>query len=363
MNYTVRKSEKIVIAMSGGIDSSVAAFLLKNAGNDCIGITLKLVKNSISDITEGKTCCSYDDILDAKKIAYKLEMPHYVLNFTEVFEKKVIQDFINKYTEGLTPNPCIECNRIIKFHELLHRVQQIGYTYLATGHYARIIYNERTGRYNLLKATDILKDQSYFLYMMTQEQLQYTLFPLGNMSKKEVRALANDNRLHNYKKPDSQDICFIKDNNYAEFIETHASLIPEYGNFVYTDGKKIGTHKGIHRYTIGQRKGLEVCSGRRLYVCSKDILNNTIVLGQEKDLLKKSFDITNINLISTDTIKIPMHLSVKTRYSHTAESATVIQTDTDVISICFDEPQKFICPGQSAVLYDGDSVVGGGIIR
>jgi len=356
-------SKKIVIAMSGGIDSSVAAFLLKNTGNDCIGITLKLVKNSINDTAEGKTCCSYNDTMDARKVAFKIGIPHYVLNFTDAFETLVIKDFIDKYIYGLTPNPCIECNRHIKFDKFLLRAQQIGYPYIATGHYARIIYNERTGRYNLLKAIDISKDQSYVLYTMTQEQLKHTLFPLGNMNKKEVRALAYDNKLHNSEKPDSQDICFINDNDYAGFIEKHISHMPAQGSFIDNDGRVLGTHKGIHRYTIGQRRGLDICSGRRMYVCSKDSTSNTIVLGTENDLLRKTFEINYINLITTDTIENPMHLFVKTRYSRSAEPATVIQKDTDVISICFDEPQKFICPGQSAVLYDGNSVVGGGIIR
>ena len=358
----INESRKIIVAMSGGIDSSVAALLLKNAGYDCIGITLKLYSNADNKI-EGKTCCSYDDTLDAKRVAFRLGIPHYVLNFTAAFKELVIKNFIEKYTDGLTPNPCIECNKHIKFDKLLQRAKLLGYPYVATGHYARISFNEKTGRYNLFKAIDISKDQSYVLYNMTQEQLKYTVFPLGNMSKKEVRALALANGLHNSNKPDSQDICFVPDNDYASFIDNHTSIPSKHGDFVDAYGNKIGTHKGIYRYTIGQRRGLNASFGRRMYVCGKNNINNSIVLGNESDLYRKSFEITDINLISKDSIESPEHLYVKIRYSHLEKAATVTQTDADTISICYDEPQKFICPGQSAVIYDHDSVVGGGIIK
>lgn len=351
---------KAVIAMSGGVDSSVAAYLIKEKGYGMVGVTLKLFDKE-KQIIEEKSCCNSSDIEDAKKVAKKLGIEHEVFNFSDDFNKYVINKFISDYENARTPNPCIECNRHIKFKKLLEYANDIGYKNVVTGHYARI---EKSGdRYLLKKGIDEKKDQSYVLYSLTKEQLRHIILPLGSMSKDEVRKIAADNGFINARKKESQDICFIPDGDYASFIEGYTGKIYPDGDFVNLDGEVLGTHKGIIRYTIGQRKGLNLSLPKPMYVCKTDIENNRVILGDNCDLFSKSLDADNINLIACDDIKTPIRLKAKIRYSQKEEYATVVQTDTDSLHIEFDNPQRAITSGQAVVLYDGDTVVGGGVIR
>lgn len=353
--------KKALIAMSGGVDSSVAALLIKNQGYESTGITMKLYNNDI-DNTPDKTCCSVDDIADARAVCNKLGIPYYVFNFTDSFDEQVIQRFINAYENGATPNPCIDCNRYIKFDRLMRRMKELEMDYVVTGHYARIEYNENTGRYELKKAVDGSKDQSYVLYSLTQEQLAHTLFPLGGMSKSEIRKIAEANNLINAHKKDSQDICFVPDGKYAEFIESYTGKKYPDGDFVDLNGNVLGTHKGIIRYTIGQRKGLGLALPAPMYVCQKDLENNKVVLCSNGELFSKELYADNINLITCEKIDKPIKVNARVRYNQKEQPATVIQIEEDKLHIVFDEPQRAISKGQAVVLYDGDTVVGGGTI-
>ncbi|MCH5298717.1 MAG: tRNA 2-thiouridine(34) synthase MnmA [Ruminococcus sp.] len=354
--------KKALIAMSGGVDSSVAALLIKEMGYESIGITMKLYDNE--DIGEKKenTCCSLDDIADAKAVCYRLGIPHYVFNFRDSFNEQVIERFIRAYETGATPNPCIDCNRYIKFDRLLRRMYELEMDYVVTGHYARIEFDERLGRYVLKKAVDDSKDQSYVLYSLTQEQLAHTLFPLGFMNKTEVRKTAEENKFINAKKHDSQDICFVPDGKYAEFIEQYRGKSYSKGEFVDKNGNVLGEHKGIIRYTIGQRKGLGLALPAPMYVCEKDLENNKVVLCSNEELFSKELYANELNLITCDRISEPMKIKAKVRYNQKEQSATVEQVGDDLIHIVFDEPQRAICKGQAVVMYDGDTVVGGGTI-
>lgn len=351
-----------MIAMSGGVDSSVAAFLIKQQGYDTTGITLKLFSNEDIGISREKTCCSLEDVEDARSVAYRLGIPYYVYNFTDRFKENVIDRFINAYMSGSTPNPCIDCNRYIKFEQLLLRAIQLDFDYLVTGHYAIIEKDAATGRYFLKKAADETKDQSYFLYSLTKNQLAMILFPLGHLSKSEVRRLAESNGFINAHKHDSQDICFVRNGDYAGFIEQYTGRSFAPGSFVSKNGEVLGTHNGIIRYTIGQRKGLGISASEPMYVC--DILPeyNRVVLGNERELYSKAVIATQINLIPYDRIESSLRAKAKIRYRHKEESATVEQIDEDTLHIEFDIPQRAISKGQSVVLYDGDYVIGGGII-
>ncbi|WP_461257825.1 tRNA 2-thiouridine(34) synthase MnmA [Treponema sp. R80B11-R83G3] len=348
-------AEKAVIAMSGGVDSSVAAALMLEKDFQCVGITLKLYKGE-------SRCCSLADVNDARNVAFSLGMDHYVLNFTEEFDKQVIRHFIETYEQGATPNPCIECNRHIKFNLLLLRARQLDFNYLVTGHYARTA-KDASGRYLLLKALDEKKDQSYVLYCLTQKQLQCSLFPLGGLSKNEVRKIAEDKKFVNAAKGESQDICFVPDGDYGNFIENYTGKTYPPGDIIDIEGKKIGTHKGLIRYTIGQRRGLGVAANYPVYVTSKSTAANTVTLGADDALFRKSLSAKNINLIACEDLKKPLRVMVKTRYLQTAQSATAEQTGEDNLHIEFDSPQRAITPGQAVVMYDGDIVVGGGTIE
>ena len=354
--------EKVIIAMSGGVDSSVAAHLLKNQGYETIGITLKLFNNEDANINKDKTCCSLDDVEVARNISYKLGMPHYVLNFSEAFKTDVIDRFVKTYCAGGTPNPCIDCNRFIKFEKLMLRVKQLDFNYLATGHYAVIEYDPNAERYFLKKSTDRTKDQTYVLYSLTQEQLSKTLFPLGALHKKQVREIAAENGFINAGKHDSQDICFVRDGDYSRFIEGYSNGVPPAGDFIDMSGNIIGRHKGIVHYTIGQRKGLGISFARPMYVCKKNISNQTVVLGSESDLYTKSLVAEDINLIACDNIYKPLRLKTKVRYKQEEQWATVEQTGEGTLHIEFDLPQRAIARGQAVVFYDEDIVVGGGTI-
>lgn len=355
--------EKAIIAMSGGVDSSVAALLCSQMNYECIGATMKLFDNEDTCIPKEQTCCSLEDVEDAKSIAQLLGMKHYVFNFKDDFREKVINKFVCSYESGSTPNPCIECNRHLKFEKLFQRAKELGYDYVATGHYARIEYDNKKGQYLLKKASDQTKDQSYVLYSMTKEQLAHTLFPLGKLSKAEVRAIAEQHGFINAKKHDSQDICFVKDGDYVGFIEKYTGKTYPEGNFIDKEGNILGKHKGIIRYTVGQRRGLGISAENPLYVSAINPAYNTVTLVSDNDLYTKSLIAKDINLISVESIEQPMRVTAKVRYRHKEKPATVTKIDSDTIKVEFDEPQRAITKGQSVVLYDGDIVVGGGIIQ
>ncbi|MDR3192661.1 MAG: tRNA 2-thiouridine(34) synthase MnmA [Treponema sp.] len=352
--------------MSGGVDSSVAAALMLKQGYRCAGVTLKLYsgEDGAGNAAPGvrlRGCCSLADVNDARQAAYRLGMPHYVLNFTEAFRDEVIRRFVETYEAGATPNPCIDCNRYIKFERLLYRAGQLGFDLLVTGHYARI---EREGsRFLLKKAADLKKDQSYVLYCLTQEQLEKTRFPLGGMNKSQVREMASELGFANAEKPDSQDICFVPDGDYGAFMERRAGKPYPGGDIVDKSGKILGRHRGLVRYTIGQRRGLGVAMNEPVYVSAKDTAANTVTLGPEADLYSKTLRAGNINLIALPRLERPVRVRVKTRYLQAEQWATAEQTGEDEIRIEFDQAQRALTPGQAAVMYDGDTVVGGGVIR
>ena len=353
---------KALIAMSGGVDSSVAAYLMKDKGYDCIGATMKLFQNEDIGLSKEHTCCSIDDVEDARRVATSLDMPFYVLNFSENFKEKVVDKFVSCYENGLTPNPCIECNRHLKFEHLYNKAKELGYEYVVTGHYSRIDYNESTGRYELKKATDPTKDQSYVLYTMTQEQLSHTLFPLGHMTKDQVRELAELKSFINAKKHDSQDICFVPNGKYAEFIESYTKKRYPEGDFVDLEGNVLGRHKGIIRYTIGQRRGLGLSLKKSMYVVKVDPISNTVVLGYNDDLFTTTLCAKDVNLISIPEITGELRCKARPRYNAKEAWATVTRLDEDRIQVVFDEPQRAITKGQAVVLYDKDTVIGGGTI-
>ena len=352
---------KALISMSGGVDSSLAAKLMKDKGFDCIGCTMKLYHNEDAGIESSRTCCSLDDVEDARSVAYKLGMPFYVFNFTDAFRDTVIRKFIESYENGITPNPCIDCNRYMKFDKLYERAKTLGCDYIVTGHYARI--EEENGKFVLKKALDETKDQSYVLYSMTQDQLVHTMFPIGSMQKTEVRAIAKESGFVNADKPDSQDICFVPNGDYASVIELQTGKESAEGNFVDKQGNNLGRHKGVIHYTIGQRKGLGVSSTEPLYVCNICPKDGNVVLGSNDDLFSREADVSDFNWISGEVPGSEFRCKAKIRYRQPEQWVTVIPTGADTVHIVFDEPQRAITPGQAAVFYDGDTVLGGGTIK
>lgn len=354
--------EKCLIAMSGGVDSAVAALLVKKMNIECVGATMKLLGGGGIELDEEHACCSKEDIADAKKVAEKLGMEHYVYDFSEHFAKKVVDKFVHAYETGATPNPCIECNRYLKFERLFEEAENLGCDSIATGHYARVEYNGENGRWCLKKAKDISKDQSYVLYSLSQNQLSKVIFPLGDMTKAEARKIAEENGFINAHKKESQDICFVKNEDYTDFIERYTGKSYPCGNFVDTDGNILGNHKGIIHYTVGQRKGLGLALPAPLYVCRLDTEKNEVVLCPNEGLFTKELTANNINLISVPDLYTPMRIKAKVRYRHTEQDATAVQIDENTIQVTFDEPQRAITKGQAVVLYDGDTVVGGGTI-
>ena len=355
-------NNRALIAMSGGVDSSVAAWMMKDRGYDCVGVTMKLYSNEDIALDKEKTCCSLDDVEDARDVCRRIDIPFYVLNFSEKFDEYVIQKFIRTYEAGGTPNPCIDCNRHLKFEKLMQRMHELDCDYVVTGHYARITYNEETGRYELRKAVDPSKDQSYVLYNLSQEQLKHVRFPLGEFHKTEIRQLAAEHGFINADKHDSQDICFVPDGDYASFIEKYTGKKAEPGNFVLEDGTIMGRHKGQIRYTIGQRKGLGLSLPAPLYVCRKDVEKNEVVLGKSERLFTTTLYADDVNLISMDRIEEPIRCKARIRYKQKEDWATVSDMGDGRIKIEFDQPQRGITRGQAVVLYDDDLVIGGGTI-
>lgn len=350
-----------MIAMSGGVDSSVAAYLMQQAGYDCMGVTMKLYENEDAGVPRGHTCCALDDVEDARRVAYALGMPYYVFNYKDAFREQVMARFAAAYQRGATPNPCLDCNRYLKFGLLETRARALGCEVLATGHYARI-EQLPDGRYTLRKAVDASKDQSYVLAWLTQEQLVHTRFPLGGLHKTEAREIAEAHGFCNAHKHDSQDICFVPDGDYVTFLQRQGlTLTP--GDFLDEAGRVLGRHRGLPCYTIGQGKGLGVAVGRHVYVLEKDRDRNAIVLGDDSALYASSLLASHVNWISGQIPAAPVRCAAKTRYSQVETPCTAYPLPDGGLRVVFDQPQRAITAGQAVVLYDGDEVLGGGTIE
>lgn len=353
---------KVVVGMSGGVDSSVAAYLLKQQGYEVIGVTMQIWQDAERIVEEENGgCCGLSAVEDARRVAAQLEIPYYVMNFKDSFQKNVVDYFVEEYLNGRTPNPCIACNRYVKWESLLQRSLSIGADYIATGHYARIV-KLPNGRYTLRRSATLAKDQTYALYNLTQEQLQRTLMPVGEYSKEEIRKIAEDIQLQVANKPDSQDICFVPDGDYAGFIEKTAGKQLQKGNFVTVDGTVLGEHKGIIHYTVGQRKGLGLALGYPAFVLEIRPETNEVVIGTHEESMAKSLRAGNLNFMSIEDLAEPLRVFTKIRYNHRGVWATIEKTGEDEILCTFEEPQRAVTPGQAVVFYDGEYVLGGGTI-
>ena len=348
--------------MSGGVDSAVAALLIKESGSECAGATMTLFPPG-GPKRESAACLTSQGAEDARAVAAGLGIPFLIFDMSEEFRRDVVERFITSYRSGATPNPCVECNRFLKFGKFLDRAAEAGYCEIATGHYAKIERDPLSGRMLLKKGADEKKDQSYFLYSLTQQQLSRTKFPLGSLTKDEVREIAEAHRLTVAQKHESQDICFVPDGDYAAFIERYTGERDKEGDFVDAEGKIIGRHRGITKYTIGQRKGLGLSLPEPLYVRAKDPAQNKITLCRNEELFKKTLTVKEVNLIACTGLDAPLRVKVKVRYKHQEQPATIEQIDETRIRLEFDAPQRAITPGQAAVFYDGDAVIGGGTIE
>ena len=363
----------VAVAMSGGVDSSTVAAVLLQQGRPIVGLTMQLWNQRRLSELQGEgpaqhRCCSLDDVYDAKRVAQHLNFPHYVVNFEDQFEQRVVRPFVEQYLAGRTPIACTNCNTDVKFEPLLLMARQIGAERLATGHYARIRRNEQTGRYELLRARDDSKDQSYFLWGLTQEQLSRSEFPLGELTKGEVRALAREVNLPVAEKPESMELCFVPNGNYVQFIHAYSREVGKpisdaEGDIVAEDGTVLGRHTGVHNYTIGQRKGLGFATGKPVYVLAIDPEKNRIIVGQDDSLRTTSFEIENVNWISIEEPAAPMRAEVKIRHKHDPAPATVEALPGNSARITFDSPQRAITPGQAAAIYSGGVVLAGGWIK
>ncbi|WP_302963800.1 tRNA 2-thiouridine(34) synthase MnmA [uncultured Adlercreutzia sp.] len=354
----------VMMAMSGGVDSSVAALLLSEAGYAVTGATMKLFGADVVEPDCDSSCCSADDVEDARAVCRRLGVPHYTFNFGDLFGEAVIDRFCAAYLGGTTPNPCIDCNRFLKFDALQRRRRELGLGFVATGHYARRAWDGRAGRWQLLRARDAAKDQSYVLYHLTQDALAHMLFPLGDLTKPEVRELARARGFATAEKPESQDICFVPDGDYAAFVERRCGRAAAFepGEIVDCAGKVLGEHAGLVHYTVGQRKGIGVAAPEPLYVFAKDAKANRLVVGTAAEVQVGEVAARDVNLIAVERIEAPRAVTVKTHYRQRPVAATVEQTGDDELRVVFDEPQRAAAPGQAVVIYDGDAVVGGGTI-
>lgn len=356
---------KVVIGMSGGVDSAVAAYVLKEQGYEVIGITMKLWEEDEENYAEDYGgCCSLSSVEDARLVCEKLGIPFYVINYNERFIETVVDNFIDEYLNGHTPSPCIRCNKYIKFDELLKTAHSLGAYYVATGHYGIVKYDEELNRYVIAKSKEKRKDQTYMMYSLSQEQIKHTLMPLGVFeTKEEVRAIAEREDLIVARKNDSQELCFVIDDDYARFVKEHSLKPIPKGNFVDLDGRVLGEHRGIIHYTVGQRKGLGITFGKPMYVVEIRPTTNEVVLGENDDVFKKILIAKEVNFITMDCLDEPYSCQAKIRYSSNTSSCTLYPAEGNKVKVVFDEPQRAVTPGQAVVFYEDDLLVGGGIIE
>lgn len=352
---------RVVVAMSGGVDSSVAAALLVEAGHEVVGLSMQLYDQSNPNESFG-SCCSLDDLYDARRVAATLGIPHYIVNFEEAFRKTVVQNFVDEYAAGRTPIPCVHCNADLKFSALVDRASGFEAAAVATGHYARVAFDETTRRYRLLRSRDRDKDQSYFLFNLTQDQLAHAMFPVGHLTKPEVRAHADRINLLVADKPDSHEICFIPDGRTGDFVERHLDDAPTGGAIVDTGGRALGQHAGVHRYTVGQRKGLGLSTGRPMYVLKLNPADRQIVVGPREELGGTTLVARGVNWISGETPDAPLRITARIRHRHADAPATLVASSDATARLVFDDPQMAITPGQAVVFYQGEDVIGGGWI-
>ena len=349
-------NKRVLLGMSGGVDSSVSAILLKEQGYEVTGVTMNLCSDS--------NCCNLNSMLDAKNVCKKIGINHYIVDYKDLFKEKVINNFISEYKKCRTPNPCIQCNKYLKFGEIYKKAQELGIDYIATGHYARIEYSKKYKRNVLKKAKNIEKDQSYVLYIIPKELLDKIIFPLGNYkSKEEIRKIAKEKEFSVASKPDSEDICFIPDGDYKKYLEENSNISRKSGNIVDKDGNILGKHEGLYRYTIGQRKGMGIANTVPLFVIGFNPDRNELIVGEENKTYKNGMIVKDVNMLAIDKIEKPIEAKVKTRYSQKEAECTIEMIDENVLEVKFKEPQARITPGQSAVFYDDDIVICGGIIE